>query len=217
LVAAGINVEVIKPLIAQFDTGTIDKILSLLVADQQMLGLISEVEEASRRMSQLVKDIKTYSYMDTSPVAEVDVEEGIRATMRMFQHQLKHGFTVKKNFSQQLPKIHANGNELNQIWTNLIDNAIDAMEGLDADHKLLTVTTAIEADCILVEIADSGNGIPPEVQGRIFEPFFTTKGVGQGTGLGLDIVQRIVRNHRGSIKLQSKPGRTAFQIRLPIN
>jgi signal transduction histidine kinase len=214
LLCAGITPQTIQPLEKTYDSKTIDRILNLLLADHGMLALISEIEEAARRMSQLVQDVKSYSYMDTSPVDLVDVEEGIKATMRMFLHQLKHGYTIKKNFTG-IPKIHANGNELNQIWTNLIDNAIDAMEGLPSEEKVLEVRTAEERRCVLVEIIDSGKGIPKEVQGRIFEPFFTTKGVGKGTGLGLDIVQRIVRNHEGTIELESEPGRTAFQIRLP--
>jgi signal transduction histidine kinase len=215
LICAGITSDIIQPLGEIFDAPTLNKILNLLMTDHQMLALISEIEEAARRMSQLVQDVKTYSYMDTSPVTEVDVEEGIRTTLRMFLHQLKHGFSVKKDFAPGLPKIPANGNELNQIWTNLIDNAIDAMQDLPADRKVLEVRTVNEHECILVEIADHGDGISPEVQGRIFEPFFTTKGVGEGTGLGLDIVQRIVRGHKGSIRVESKPGRTAFRIRLP--
>ena len=215
LLCAGLTPAAIQPLQKTYDAKTIDRILSLLLADHGMLALISEIEEAARRMSQLVQDVKSYSYMDTSPVDLVDVEEGIRATLRMFLHQLKHGYTIKKNFAKDLPKIHANGNELNQVWTNLIDNAIDAMEDLPSEQKILEIRTAEERRCVLIEIIDSGRGIPHEVQGRIFEPFFTTKGVGKGTGLGLDIVQRIVRNHEGSIELESKPGRTAFQIRLP--
>jgi signal transduction histidine kinase len=214
LISAGLTSDILKPVSQIFDNSTLDKILNLLLMDHQMLALISEVEEAARRMSQLVQDVKSYSYMDTSPVEAVDVEEGIRATMRMFLHQLKHGFTVKKDFAE-VPKIHANGNELNQIWTNLIDNAIDAMKNLPQERKVLEVRTVDEPQCILVEIRDHGEGIPPEVQGRIFEPFFTTKGVGEGTGLGLDIVQRIVRNHKGSIQMESKPGCTVFRIRLP--
>ena len=215
LLAVGITAEAIEPLKAQYNARSINKILHLFVADHQMLGMISEIEEAARRVSQLVKDIKAYSYMDTSPLAEVDIEEGIRATLRMFLHQLKHGFEVKKDFAQSLPKIHANGNELNQIWTNLIDNAIDAMDGLPSGRKVLEIKTSDEPQYVCVEITDSGNGIPKEVQGRIFEPFFTTKGVGEGTGLGLDIVQRIVRQHKGMIRVNSVPGRTTFQVRLP--
>jgi len=215
LVTAGITSEVLEPLAKVYASAMLDKVLTLLLADHQMLALISEVEEASRRMSQLLQDVKSYSYMDTSAVTEIDVAEGIRATMRMFQHQLKHGFTVKKDFAPDLPRIRANGNELNQIWTNLIDNAIDAMCDLEPDRRILEVRTASERQHILVEIIDHGHGIPPDVQGRIFEPFFTTKAVGEGTGLGLDIVSRIVRNHKGSVQLDSKPGRTVFQVRFP--
>lgn len=214
MICAGLTPDHIKPLEKSFEPATLDRILNLMLADHRMLTLIAEIEDAARRMAQLVQDVKSYSYMDTSPADSVDVEEGIRATMRMFQHQLRHGYTIKKDFAG-LPKIHANGNELNQIWTNLIDNAIDAMDGLPDNQKSLTVRTAVEPRSVLVEITDSGKGIPQDLQGRIFEPFFTTKGVGKGTGLGLDIVQRIVRNHNGTIDLESEPGRTTFSIRLP--
>lgn len=215
LVAAGITSQVLEPLARTYEGQMLDKILTLLLSDHQMLALISEIEEAARRMSELVRDVKSYSFMDASAAKEIDIEEGISATLRMFQHQLKHGFTVKKDFAQNVPKIHANGNELNQVWTNLIDNAIDAMEDVDPDRKVLEVRTIEEPESILVEIADHGHGIPPDVQGRIFEPFFTTKSVGKGTGLGLDIVQRIIRNHKGALNVDSTPGRTVFQIRLP--
>jgi signal transduction histidine kinase len=132
----------------------------------------------------------------------------------MFQHQLKHGFELKKLLAGNLPRIQANGSELNQIWTNLIDNAIDAM--CDQETRVLEVRTCAEPRSVLVEIADSGPGMPPEIQARIFDPFFTTKEVGKGTGLGLDIVQRIVQDHHGSISVESAPGRTVFQVRLPI-
>jgi len=134
----------------------------------------------------------------------------------MFQHQLKHGFTVQREFAGNLPKIPANGGELNQVWTNLIDNAISAMNSQANGAKVLTVRTALEPDDVLVEFTDNGPGIPPEIRGRIFEPFFTTKSVGEGTGLGLDIVQRIVHTHQGNIQVDSQPGRTSFQVRLPL-
>jgi signal transduction histidine kinase len=138
-------------------------------------------------------------------------------TLRMFQHQLKHGIEVSRQFTQNLPRIRANGSALNQIWTNLIDNAIHAMESLPAGQpKLLRIRTCVEPDGILVEIVDNGPGIPAEVRSRIFDPFFTTKPVGEGTGLGLDIVQRIIRNHKGSIRVESAPGHTVFQVRLPL-
>ncbi len=128
-------------------------------------------------------------------------------TLRMFQHQLKHGFQVKRNFSGKLPKVPANGSELNQVWTNLIDNAIGAMAAVDEGEKILGVSTSLEPGAVLVEFTDNGPGVPQEIQGRIFDPFFTTKPVGEGTGLGLDIVQRIVRNHQGTIRPEFEAGK----------
>jgi signal transduction histidine kinase len=217
LVDAGITSSQIAPIVPLITTAALTLGLRILAADHEILCLTLELEESSRRISDLVESIKSYSYMDQSPVAEIDVEKGIEVTLRMFQHQLKHGVQVSREFAKDLPRIRANGSALNQIWTNLIDNALDAMEGLSSDQpKALLVRTCIEPDGILVEIGDSGPGIPPEVQTRIFDPFFTTKPVGEGTGLGLDIVQRIVRNHKGSIRVESKPGRTVFQVRLPV-
>jgi signal transduction histidine kinase len=191
--------------------------LRLLVADHEIYCLSRELEEASRRMSDLVQAMKAYSYMDQNPVAEVDVEKGIDVTLRIFHHQLKHGVSVTREFAGNLPRIRANGSALNQIWTNLIDNALDALETLPAgEPRKLRVRTSLEPGNLLVEIADNGPGIPQEAQSRIYEPFFTTKAVGEGTGLGLDIVQRIVRNHRGTIRFDSRPGATVFQVRLPV-
>jgi signal transduction histidine kinase len=188
--------------------------IHILACDFEDGNLSREIEEASHRIAALIKAVKSYSYMDRVPTADVDVEEGIDVTLRMFQHQLKHDIQVKRKFDGNLPKIKANGGELNQIWTNLIDNAIDAM--CDAPAKILEIRTCKEATNLLVEIADSGSGIPPEAHGRIFDAFFTTKPVGKGTGLGLDIVYRIVRNHHGTISFKSSPGRTVFQVRLPL-
>jgi len=217
LVDAGISVEQLRPLAGLVTSHILALGLRILVADHEVFCLTRELEEASHRISDLVKAVKSYSYMDHSPVAEVDVEQGIDVTLRMFQHQLKHGVQVSREFAQDLPRIRANGSELNQIWTNLIDNALDAMASLPPDQpKVLRIRTCTEPGEILVEVADSGPGIPVEVQSRIFEPFFTTKAVGEGTGLGLDIVHRIIRNHKGSIRVESSPGRTVFQVRLPL-
>lgn len=217
LVDAGINAEQIRPLAALVSSEMLTLGLRVLVADHEILCLTREVEEASRRVSDLVQAVKSYSYMDQSPLSEVDVEQGIDVTLRMFQHQLKHGVQVSRQLAGNLPRIQANGSALNQIWTNLIDNALDAMTGLPkATTKVLSVRTRLEPKSLLVEIGDNGPGIPADVQSRIFEPFFTTKPVGEGTGLGLDIVQRIVRNHKGSIRVESVPGRTVFQVRLPL-
>ena len=215
LVEAGITVKQLAPLTTMISQETFSRGLRILVCDHQILCLTREIEEAARRISDLVQAVKSYSYMDQTPLSEVDVEQGIDVTLRMFQHHLKHGIRVERKFAGNLPKMPANGSELNQIWTNLIDNAISAMAKTPNGEKAIEIRTVLEPEYLLVEIADSGAGIPPDIQGRIFDPFFTTKPVGEGTGLGLDIVQRIIRNHQGSIRLESRPGRTAFQVRLP--
>jgi signal transduction histidine kinase len=216
LVDAGIRSQDLEPLAKLLSAEQARRGLCILVYDHQILCLTREIEEASRRISDLVQAIKSYSYMDRTPLSDVDVEPGIDVTLRMFQHELKHGFDVRREFAGNLPKISANGSELNQVWTNLIDNAIGAMNSQPGSEKTLTIRTVVEPEDVLVEIRDSGPGIPAEIRGKIFEPFFTTKQVGEGTGLGLDIVERIVRSHRGNIRVDSRPGRTSFQVRLPL-
>jgi signal transduction histidine kinase len=216
LVDAGVGPADLTPLAGHLPHEHAQHGMRVLVYDFQIICLTREIEDATHRITDLVQAVKAYSYMDQTPVTEVDVESGINVTLRMFQHQLKHGFDVKRQFAGNLPKIPANGSELNQIWTNIIDNAIGAMKSQSNGQKTLTVRTVLEPEEVLVEIADSGPGIPAEIRGRIFEPFFTTKPVGEGTGLGLDIVARIIRNHHGTIRVDSQPGRTAFQVRLPL-
>lgn len=178
----------------------------------EMDRIAEELENSSARISDLIKAIKEYSYMDQGPVQEVDIERGLETTLTIMHHKLKRGINVTRDFAPNLPKVMANGSELNQVWTNLIDNAADAMNG----SGRLTIRTARENDFVLVEISDNGPGIPPEVKSRIFDPFFTTKGVGQGTGLGLDVVSRIIKNVRGQINVTSAPGDTRFQVRIPM-
>jgi len=161
--------------------------------------------------------VKEYSYMDRTQMAQVRLEDGINVTLRMFQHQIKHGYQVKLDYAENVPAIAANGSELNQVWTNLIDNALDAMKNNPEGDRVLSIRTAREHSFVLVEVADNGPGMPEEVQSHIFEPFFTTKPVGEGTGLGLDIVRRIVENHKGTICVESCPGRTVFEVRLPVS
>jgi signal transduction histidine kinase len=178
----------------------------------EMERIVSQINHSTKRISTLVKAIKEYSYMDQSPIQEVDIVRGVETTLAIMEHKLRKGISVTKEFASDIPKVSANGGELNQIWTNLIDNAADAMKG----KGQLRLKILREDDTILVEIADNGSGIPKDIQSRIFEPFFTTKGVGDGTGLGLDAVQRIVRKWRGSISFTSVPGDTRFQVRIPI-
>ena len=178
----------------------------------EMDRIAEELDHSSARISDLIKAVKEYSYMDQAPVQEVDIEHSLETTLTIMNHKLKRGITVAREYDPNLPKVMANGSELNQVWTNLIDNAADAMKGTGR----LTIRTARENDFVLVEIADNGPGIPAEVKSRIFDPFFTTKGVGEGTGLGLDIVNRIVKNARGVVTVKSDPGDTRFQVRIPI-
>jgi signal transduction histidine kinase len=178
----------------------------------EMERIAEELEHSSARISDLIKAIKEYSYMDQGPMQEVDIERGLETTLTIMNHKLKRGITVTRDYAPNLPKVMASGSELNQVWTNLIDNAADAMKG----NGNLTVRTARENDFVLVEIADTGSGIPPEALSRIFDPFFTTKGVGEGTGLGLDVVNRIVKNVGGHISVSSVPGNTRFQVRIPV-
>ena len=174
--------------------------------------LMDEIEDSTTRVSTLVGAAKQYSQLDRAPFQVVDVRDLLSSTVLMLSTKLK-GITVKKEFDPDLPKIPAYAGELNQVWTNLIDNAAQAMNGTGT----LTIRTAREDDCVLVEIGDTGPGIPAAIQKRIFEPFFTTKPVGEGTGLGLDIAWRIVVNkHHGDLQVESAPGETRFQVRLPI-
>jgi signal transduction histidine kinase len=178
----------------------------------EMDRIASELEHSTSRISDLIKAIKEYSYMDQAPSQEVDLKHSLETTLTIMNHKLKHGIAVTREYSPDLPKLMAYGSELNQVWTNLIDNAADAMGG----KGKLTVRAKPENDYVLVEIGDNGPGIPAEVQSRIFEPFFTTKGVGDGTGLGLDVVHRIVKKMHGQINVKSVPGDTRFQVRIPI-
>jgi signal transduction histidine kinase len=174
--------------------------------------LMDEIDDSTTRISTLVGAAKQYSQLDRAPFQVVDVRDLLSSTVLMLSAKLK-GITVKKEFAPDLPKIPAYAGELNQVWTNLIDNAAQAMHGTGT----LTIRTAREDDCVLVEIGDTGPGIPEAIQKRIYEPFFTTKPVGEGTGLGLDIAWRIVVNkHHGDLRVESVPGDTRFQVRLPI-
>jgi signal transduction histidine kinase len=171
-----------------------------------------KIENSTKRISDLVRAIKEYSYMDQAAMQEIDLHQGLESTLTILHHRLKGGIRVVREYDKNLPRICAFGGELNQIWTNLLDNAIEAMQGKGE----LRVRTARELDRVLVEIQDTGPGIRPDVLPHIFEPFFTTKSVGEGTGLGLDTVCRIVRSHHGEIRVSSQPGDTRFQVHLPI-
>lgn len=176
--------------------------------------LMREIGEAVTRISGLVGAAKQYSQLDRAPFQVVDVHDLLDATLVMFKAKIPAGVTLVKEYDRSLPHVPAYAAELNQVWTNLIDNALAAM----GEKGTLTVRTGRDGDLVAVEIADTGSGIPPEVRPRIFEPFFTTKPVGSGTGLGLDISYRIVvHKHHGDIRVHSEPGDTVFRVLLPLN
>lgn len=178
----------------------------------EMEKLAEQIGHSTKRISSLVRAIKEYSYMDQSPVQPVDIVNGIENTLTILDHKLRKGVTVQRLFAPDLPRVTANGSELNQVWTNLIDNAADAMK----NKGVLTIRAARDTDSVVVEIGDNGPGIPKDLQSHIFEQFFTTKPVGQGTGLGLDAVRRIVGKLNGTISFTSNPGDTRFQVRIPV-
>ncbi|HYA62837.1 MAG TPA: ATP-binding protein [Candidatus Sulfotelmatobacter sp.] len=178
----------------------------------EMEKLAEQIGHSTKRISSLVRAIKEYSYMDQSPVQPVDIVHGIENTLTILDHKLRKGITVQRVFAPDLPHVTANGSELNQVWTNLIDNAADALK----NKGVLSIRAARDADSVVVEIGDNGPGIPKDLQSHIFEQFFTTKPVGQGTGLGLDAVRRIVRKLNGTISFTSVPGDTRFQVRIPV-
>jgi signal transduction histidine kinase len=202
---------------AQFPGKTLEFALRRMSATIEVEKTLRQIESSAARISDLVKAIKEYTYMDQAGEKEVDLHEGLESTLTMMHHELKNGINVRRDYDRSLPKICAKGSDLNQVWTNLIDNAIDALaEQAKAGRGQITVRTARDGAFLLVDIIDNGPGIPPEVKSRIFDPFFTTKQVGEGTGLGLDTVYRIVRQHGGNVRVDSHPGETHFQVRLPI-
>ncbi len=217
LLAAGlarrnIKPEVVESLFSTLDAETARAALVRIAASVEVASLLHEIESSTSRISDLVGAIKEYTYMDQSPVQNVDVVKSLETTLTILNHKLKKGVEVRRDYQRVPLLVNSFGSELNQVWTNLIDNAIDAMHGKGE----LRIRTYREDACVVVEIGDNGPGIPEEVQPHIFEPFFTTKGVGEGTGLGLDTVQRIVKKHRGNIQVTSNPGNTRFQVWLPL-
>ncbi|MCC0179208.1 cyclic nucleotide-binding domain-containing protein [Waterburya agarophytonicola K14] len=213
LAYGGIKSSQLEKLATEMESQAFSEAVIWLEATLTMNGLVNEVEQSTSRISDLVGAIKNYSYMDRSAIQEVDLHEGLNNTIKILHHKLKYGVTVNKQYGKNIPRLSVYGGELNQVWTNLIDNAIDGMDGKGE----LTIRTALEDNCVLVEIMDNGAGIPPEIQARIFEPFFTSKGVGKGSGLGLDISRRIiVQQHQGNLRFESQAGKTIFQVRLPL-
>jgi len=212
LARKSVKPEVLESLFEALGADTARAALVRIAASVEVANLLNEIESSTSRISELVRAIKEYTYMDQAPVQNVDIVKSLETTLTILNYKLKKGVAVQRDYQRVPLLVNSFGSELNQIWTNIIDNAIDAMGGKGA----LRVRTYREDSCVVVEIGDNGPGISPEVKPHIFEPFFTTKGVGEGTGLGLDTVQRIVKKHRGNIQVNSKPGDTRFQVWLPL-
>src|SRR5271167_3914393 len=212
LARKNVRPEALESLFASLDADTARAALVRIAASVEVATLLNEIESGTSRISDLVRAIKEYTYMDQTPLQNVDIVKSLETTLTILNHKLKHGVVVKRDYQKIPLLVNSFGSELNQVWTNLIDNAIDAMHG----EGELRVRTYRDDNCVVVEIADNGPGIPADVKPHIFEPFFTTKGVGEGTGLGLDTVQRIVKKHRGNIEVNSSPGDTRFQVWLPL-
>ena len=214
LVSCGITKEHLLPVARNATAAQTTKLLTWLAKDVEMHTLCRELGQSTTRISELIGAMKSYSYMDQAAAkSPTDVQQGIDTTLTILKHKLKKKDVKVNRRYGALPPVAAFGGELNQVWTNLIDNAIDAAP--TGGH--IDIHTAQQGDQALIEITDDGPGIPAEIRDRIFEPFFTTKGVGQGTGLGLDTTYRIVRNHHGNIRFESKPGETRFSVWLPIH
>ncbi len=212
LVEAGIDSAALVRLLGDIPPTALVDVLSRVNCQLAAAKLASEIRTSTTRISELVKAIKEYSYMDQASVQEVDIHKALENTLLILKYKLrKKNITVTRDYAESLPLIKAYGSELNQVWTNLIVNAVDAM----SEGGKLKVRTKSEPTDIMVEVRDNGVGIPASARSRIFEPFFTTKTVGEGTGLGLDTVARIVRKHRGNVRFESRPGDTCFQVRLP--
>jgi signal transduction histidine kinase len=212
LVDAGVDLPILENIASHMPADALSDVITRVSASFTASRLVEEIEHAASRISELVRAIKEYSYMDQMPEQEIDIHQGLENTLIILRHQLKNGINITREYDRDLPKVCAHGSELNQVWTNLIQNAIDAMNGKGELH----IRTVHELERVLVEIGDNGPGIPAAQQNRIFEPFFTTKTVGEGLGLGLDTVYRIVQNHRGDVRFESRPGDTRFQVRLPF-
>jgi signal transduction histidine kinase len=215
LVAAGVDTDWLEEMAEALPTEVLGDGIRWVAYALDTEQLMNEIEDATHRISALVGAAKQYSQVDRAAPAGVDVHEGLKSTMVMLMHKIKSSgrITVVKDFAPDLPRVPAFPAELNQVWTNLIDNAVQAMP----DGGTLTVRTRLERDHVLVEVGDTGGGIPANLQQRIFEPFFTTKAVGEGTGLGLDISYRVIaQRHGGDLRVESRPGDTRFQVRLPL-
>jgi signal transduction histidine kinase len=212
LAEAGVTPAQLEPLTEILDTKATAVVLTQFASSLRAESMAEAMLDSTARIFDLIRAIKDYSYMDQAPIQEVDIPQGLENTLAMLQSRMQN-VEVERRYAADLPPIAAYASELNQVWMSLLENALDAID----DHGKITLSVQLSGDLMLIEVWDNGPGIPPELQDRVFEPFFTTKAPGRGLGLGLDTVQRIVRKHRGYVRVQSEPGATCFQVRLPID
>jgi signal transduction histidine kinase len=213
LAAAAVDNDWLERVAAAAGPGT-SAAIAWIAASLTARELASEISESTDRMGKLVKAIKAYAFMDRGELVETDIHEGLETTLVVLGHKLKHtSIEIERDYDRSLPKLTLRGSELNQVWTNLLANAIEAL----GESGRIRITTVRDGVCARVDIADDGPGIPAEIQDRVFDPFFTTKDVGEGTGLGLDTARRIVTERlNGSLEFESEPGRTVFHVWLPL-
>jgi signal transduction histidine kinase len=211
--------EKLDDLAGSFEPAQLSALFHWLIATYGIHSLFHELQQGAERISDIVKALKNHAYLDQAPIQEVDIHRGLDNTLIILNHKLKTGPEVRRDYAEELPRVLAYGSELNQVWTNIIDNAIDILEEHKPGEGIITIRTRkANDDWVVVEIEDNGPGIPDHVLPRLFEPFFTTKPPGVGTGLGLDITYNIVvHRHRGDIRVTSEPGSTVFQVWLPVD
>lgn len=212
LAVLGFDPPALQDIADRFPAEALPVLLKWITMEFETYRLLEEIHQGASRISEIIHALKSYVYLDQSPMQEIDIHEGLKNTLVILRHKLRQGIEVTTEFAGDLPKINAYGSELNQVWTNIIDNAIDAMNG----SGRLTLRTKYRNPWIVVEIEDSGSGISEDVKARLFDPFFTTKSVGKGTGLGLNISYKIIQKHGGDIRVHSQPGMTRFDVYLPV-
>ena len=213
LVDLNLGINHLEKISQDFEKQKLILVIKVVATSYAVFSLLAEMGEGAQRISAIVASLKSYSYLDQAPVQEIDIHKGLEDTLLIFGSSLKHGVSIKREYGKNLPNIQAFGSELNQVWTNLIDNAIDAMSGKGE----IIIRSYQEGEWVVVEVEDNGPGVPQEIQGKVFDPFFTTKAIGKGTGLGLNISYNIIVNkHRGDFRITSQPGKTIFAVWLPI-
>jgi signal transduction histidine kinase len=214
LVSLGYDQATLGQLRATLGGDKLAAVVTWVGATYTLYALAGEVSQATSRISEIVSTLKSYTYMDQAPVQQIDLHQGIEDTLTMLHHKVKAGITVQRDYAADLPRIVAYGGELNQAWTHLLENALTAM----GETGQLTLRTRLETDQVVVTIEDTGHGIPETILPKIFDPFFTTRPPGEGSGLGLSVVHQIITHrHKGTIEVRSRPGETAFQVRLPLH